>query len=188
MLYANSEQIFISAMGGRTPLEAEKKEMDSLLGVLKKTGFQPDDPSNAAHVLMLAWAWSHGTSRADVLKLLDEARSDMDNAVSEIKLATQIFREAPPTTPIDLESLAKEFLKHLKLPDRIIVDMGVLKEALKESFSAFWIILAGGLVGTFFWLGTAWEQHHQDTEVSLLKNQIGSQAETIKQCLSGHRK
>ena len=41
--------------------------MDSLLGVLKKTGFQPDDPSNAAHVLMLAWAWSHGTSRAEVL-------------------------------------------------------------------------------------------------------------------------
>ena len=186
MLYDNSEQIFISAMGGRTPSEAEKKEMDSLLGVLKKTGFQPDDPSNAAHVLMLAWAWSHGTSRADVLKLLAEAKSDMDKTVSEIRTAALTFREAPPTISIDPESVAKAMYE--KLPTRIAVDFEVVRTALRESFSVLGIVVASVGVGVFFWLGTLWGQHQTDPEVSVLKNQISSQKELLSNCIPPHRK
>ena len=83
----------------------EKLERDSLLGVLKKAGFEPDEPSNAAHVLMVAWSWAHGTSRADVLKLLYESKIDLDNAVKDINAATQSVRKSPSAAAIDVEQV-----------------------------------------------------------------------------------
>ncbi|WP_031597309.1 hypothetical protein [Ferrovum myxofaciens] len=186
MLYENSEQIFIAAMGERAPNEVEKKERDSLLGILEKTGFQPEDKSNAPWVLMLAWAWSHGTSRADVLKLLGESKSDMDKAVNEIKMAAQAFKDVPPMKFIDPESVARAV--HEKLPTRIAVDFGVVRAALRESFSILWIAVAGACIGIFFWLGTLWGQHQTDPEVAILKNQISSQKELISSCIPPHRK
>jgi hypothetical protein len=186
MLYENSEQIFIAAMGERTPSETEKKERDSLLGILQKTGFQPEDKSNAPWVLMLAWAWSHGTSRADVLKLLGESKNDLDKAVIEIKMAAKAFREAPPTKPIDPESLARAV--HEKLPTRIAMDFGVVRTALRESFSILWIAVAGACIGIFFWLGALWGKHQTDPEVTVLQNQISSQKELLSNCIPPHRK
>ncbi|MBW8073683.1 MAG: hypothetical protein GJU77_08420 [Ferrovum sp.] len=185
-MYTRAEQLFMTVLGDRCLNEAEKQERDSLLGVLKKAGFEPDEPSNAAHVLMLAWSWAHGTSRADVLKLLDESKSDLDRAVKDINAVALSVRESPSTAFIDAESVAKAV--HAKFPTRITVDLEQVKAALRDSFSILWAVGAGVLMGVFFWFGTQYEHYHQAEAVASLKTQISNQQDTIRQCLSGHRK
>ena len=186
MIFPNAEQVFIAALGGRALYDTEKSEMDSLIGILKKAGFEPDDRSNLGHVLMVAWSWAHGTSRADVLKLLYESKIDLDNAVKDINAAAQSVREFSSTASIDAESVAR--VVHEKLPTRIAVDLEQVKAALRDSFSILWAVGAGVLMGIFFWFGTQYEYHHQVETVASLKIQISNQQDTIKQCLSGRRK
>lgn len=185
-MYTRAEQLFMTVLGDRCLNETEKLERDSLLGVLKKAGFEPDEPSNAAHVLMVAWSWAHGTSRADVLKLLYESKIDLDNAVKDINAAAQSVRESPSTAFIDAESVARAVQE--KLPTRIALDLEQVKAALRDSFSILWAVGAGVLMGVFFWFGTQYEHHHQAEAVASLKTQISNQQDTIRQCLSGHRK
>ena len=154
-MYTRAEQLFMTVLGDRCLNETEKLERDSLLGVLKKAGFEPDEPSNAAHVLMVAWSWAHGTSRADVLKLLYESKIDLDNAVKDINAAAQFVHESPSTASIDAESVARAVQE--KLPTRIALDLEQVKAALRDSFSILWAVGAGVLMGVFFWFGTQYE-------------------------------
>ncbi|OYV42150.1 MAG: hypothetical protein B7X10_06865 [Burkholderiales bacterium 21-58-4] len=70
MAYSNAEQIFMDVLGGRSPSPSEQLQIDALLAILTRAGFVVNEPSNAAHVTLLAWGWARETGRNDVLTAL----------------------------------------------------------------------------------------------------------------------
>lgn len=147
MAYSNSEQIFIDAMGA-LPTADQWKDIRSLLGILSKAGFEVDDPSNAPHVTLFAWGWARSTGRADVLAAVKAAV--LESAGSQ----------APSTLPADfgpvLEALTALRAAHAA-PVRI--DLGVLRDALRESINTIWLLAGGLLLAFAFWAGILWGQH-----------------------------
>lgn len=144
MAYSNSEQIFIDAMGG-LPTEDQWKDIRSLLGILSKAGFEVDDPSNAPHVTLFAWGWARSTGRADVLAAVKAAVLESANG------------QVTSTQPADLGPVLDALTTLRAVPVRI--DLGVLREALRESITTIWLLAAGLLLAFSFWAGMLWGQH-----------------------------
>ena len=61
----------------------------------------------------------------------------------------------------DLETLRKALEKpqNREEPVSVKVDLGVLRGALRDSFSMAWLIAAGALLALAFWGGTSWEAY-----------------------------
>ncbi len=150
MAYSHSEQIFLDVLG-RLPGEDEWVEIRSLLQVMAKTGFAVDDPSNAAHVALFAWGWARSTGRADALAAIRAA-------VAESATKTPALDLAPLRA--ELEALRKTLddPQNRQEPVSVKVDLGVLRDALRDSFSMAWLIAAGALLALAFWGGTRWEE------------------------------
>ncbi|CUA96405.1 hypothetical protein [Thiomonas bhubaneswarensis] len=138
MAYSNSEQIFIDAIGA-LPTEDQWKDIRSLLGILSKAGFEVDDPSNAPHVTLFAWGWARSTGRADVLAAVKAAV--LESAGSQ----------APSTLPADFGPVLEALTALRAAPVRI--DLGVLRDALRESISTIWLLAGGLLLAFAFWAG-----------------------------------
>jgi hypothetical protein len=147
MAYSNSEQIFIDAMGG-LPTEDQWKDIRSLLGILSKAGFEVDDASNAPHVTLFAWGWARSTGRADVLAAV---RAAVLESVQAAAAPTVDFG----TVLAELGALRKAQAQ----PVPVKVDLGVLREALRESISTLWLVAGGLLLAIAFWSGMLWGQH-----------------------------
>ena len=150
MAYSHSEQIFLDVLG-RLPGEDEWVEIRSLLQVMAKTGFAVDDPSNAAHVALFAWGWARSTGRADALAAIRAA-------VTENATKTPALDLAPLRA--ELEALRKTLddPQNRQGPVSVKVDLGVLRGALRDSFSMAWLAAAGALLALAFWGGTSWEE------------------------------
>jgi hypothetical protein len=169
--YTNVEQIFMDILGGRLPSPAEQREIDSLLGIVQRAGFVINDPSNAAHITMLAWSWARETGRSDVLAALHNNRQDIDAKITAIHQGIQQQREIidmvremkdcqpPSTAPFDTESVAAELAKSLR--QSIKPDSTILKTAILESISKLWLIIIGISLVLSFWLGMELAQYQQ---------------------------
>ena len=140
--YSHSERIFIDILG-RLPSEDEWLEIRSLLQVMEKTGFAPEDPSNAAHVALFAWGWAHSTRRADALAAIRAA----------------VAETATKTPALDLAPLRAELEANRQEPVSVKLDLSVLRGALRDSFRMAWLIAAGALLALAFWGGTSWEAY-----------------------------
>lgn len=151
MAYSHSEQIFLDILG-RLPGEDEWIEIRSLLQVMGKTGFAVDDPSNAAHVALFAWGWARSTGRADALAAIRAAMAESAAKAPAVDLAP---------LRAELEALRKTLddPRSRQEPVSVKVDLGVLRGALRDSFSMAWLIAAGALLALAFWGGTSWEAY-----------------------------
>ena len=149
MAYSNSEQIFIDAMGG-LPTEDQWKDIRSLLGILSKAGFEVDDPSNAPHVTLFAWGWARSTGRADVLAAVKAAVLESGGGRSTAAPAIDF---GPVLA--ELGALRKAQAQ----PVAVKIDLGVLREALRESISTLGLVAGGLLLAVAFWGGMLWGQH-----------------------------
>ena len=151
MAYSHSEQIFLDILG-RLPGEDEWVEIRSLLQVMEKTGFAVDDPSNAAHVALFAWGWARSTGRADALAAIRAAVAETATTAPALDLAP---------VRAELEALRKTLdePQNRQEPVSVKVDLGVLRGALRDSFSTIWLIAAGALLALAFWGGTSWEEY-----------------------------
>ncbi len=169
MAYDNVEQIFIDVLGGRSPSPKEQVEIDNLLAIVKRAGFIVNDPSNAAHITMLAWSWARETGRSDVLTTLHNSRKDNNDSLSALRqdmvqwqsiVVRELSNRPQPTAYIDMDAMVTAIRQ--SLPQSITtvkIDMTVLKEAIKESVSLLWLMLAGIGLAVSFWGGIAWKQH-----------------------------
>ncbi len=171
MAYTNTEQIFMDVLGGRSPSPSEQKQIDALLAILMRAGFVVDEPSNAAHVTMLAWGWARETGRNDVLTALHGNRQDMDAKITAIHqgierqlgvidMVRELKDRPQPSPSVDTDSIAAALIKAMPPPTASIkVDTSLLKNAVMESVSKLWLLIAGVGLVVFFWAGMEWDQH-----------------------------
>jgi hypothetical protein len=195
MAYTNSEQIFMDVLGGRSPSPSEQKQIDALLAILMRAGFVVDEPSNAAHVTLLAWGWARETGRGDILNTLQVFNQQIDSKVAQIGQSIEQLKTAlpPPVQPMDTDALAKKITAILPVQNPTIdttgiataiaaampqptasikMDMSVFREVIMESISKLWLIVAGiGLV-IFFWAGMEWTKHQIQPVVEQLRQQV----------------
>ena len=198
MAYSNSEQIFMDVLGGRSPSPFEQKQIDALLAILQRAGFVVDEPSNAAHVTLLAWGWARETGRGDVLTALHNNNQAIDvkmdvrmatihQSIEKLHCLVDIVRELKdspqPTVSLDSKSVAANIIQSMPPPTaNISIDTSVLKEAVMESVSKLWLILAGVGLVVCFWAGMEWAQHQIQPVIGQLQLQI-SQMQTQNQQL-----
>ncbi|WP_031595354.1 hypothetical protein [Ferrovum myxofaciens] len=171
MAYTNTEQIFMDVLGGRSPSPSEQKQIDALLAILMRAGFVVDEPSNAAHVTMLAWGWARETGRNDVLAALHGNRQDMDTKITAIHqgierqlgvidMVRELKDRPQPSPSVDTDRIAAALIKAMPPPTASIkVDTSLLKDAVMESVSKLWLLIAGVGLVVFFWAGMEWAQH-----------------------------
>ena len=184
MAYSNSEQIFMDVLGGRSPSPSEQKQIDALLAILQRAGFVVDEPSNAAHVTLLAWGWARETGRGDVLTTLHNNNQAIDAKMATIHQAIEklyglvdMVRELKdrpqPALSLDTKSVAAAIIQSMPPPTaNISIDTSILKDAVMESVSKLWLVLAGiGLV-VCFWTGMEWAQHQIQPVIGQLQLQI----------------
>lgn len=112
-----------------------------------RDGFVVDEPSNAAHVAMLAWGWVRETGRNDVMAALHVNRQDMDVKITTIhqgierqlgviNVVHELKGRLQPTPSIDTDSIAAAFIKAMPpLTASIKVNTSLLKNAVMESVS-----------------------------------------------------
>ena len=199
MAYSNSEQIFIDVLG-RSPTEAEWKEIHALLGIATRTGFAIDDESNAMHVALLAWGWARGIGRADVLALLrgrlldvdttlEDVRKDMGEAIKSLQDSLNAIVERTSTQPatasapqINPEELAAALGPFLHAPAQVTQHYDVgdsVKDALHKTFKWTWVAgaIAIGLFVSVFWT----RMYIQDTrQIADLAAANAAQAQQLK--------
>ena len=199
MAYRNSEQIFIDVLG-RSPTEAEWKEIHALLGTATRAGFAIDDESNAMHVALLAWGWARGIGRADVLALLrgsllyvdtalGEVRKDLSEAVKSLQESVNTLAERTSTQPttaaapqINPEELAAALGSFLHAPAQVTQHYDVgdsVKDALHKTFKWTWVAgaIAIGLFVSVFWT----RMYIQDTrQIADLVAANAAQAQQLK--------
>ncbi len=199
MAYSNSEQIFIDVLG-RSPTEAEWKEIHALLGTATRAGFAIDDESNAMHVALLAWGWARGIGRADVLALLrgslldvdtalGEVRKDLSEAVKSLQESVNTLAERTSTQPttaaapqINPEELAAALGSFLHAPAQVTQHYDVgdsVKDALHKTFKWTWVAgaIAIGLFVSVFWT----RMYIQDTrQIADLAAANAAQAQQLK--------
>ena len=200
MAYSNSEQIFIDVLG-RSPTEAEWKEIHALLGTATRAGFAIDDESNAMHVALLAWGWARGIGRADVLALLrgrlldvdttlDDARKDMGEAIKSLQDSLNAVVERTSTQPatasapqINPEELAAALVpligaRVLEVHQHYdVVDS--LRKAAKDGFSVFWAFV--GCVVCAALMGLLVHVYVKDSrDITALQNQNATLVQQIK--------
>ncbi len=199
MAYSNSEQIFIDVLG-RSPTEAEWKEIHALLGTATRAGFAIDDESNAMHVALLAWVWARGIGRADVLALLrgslldvdtalGEVRKDLSEAVKSLQESVNTLAERTSTQPttaaapqINPEELAAALGSFLHAPAQVTQHYDVgdsVKDALHKTFKWTWVAgaIAIGLFVSVFWT----RMYIQDTrQIADLAAANAAQAQQLK--------
>ncbi len=199
MAYRNSEQIFIDVLG-RSPTEAEWKEIHALLGTATRAGFAIDDESNAMHVALLAWGWARGIGRADVLALLrgslldvdtalGEVRKDLSEAVKSLQESVNTLAERTSTQPttaaapqINPEELAAALGSFLHAPAQVTQHYDVgdsVKDALHKTFKWTWVAgaIAIGLFVSVFWT----RMYIQDTrQIADLAAANAAQAQQLK--------
>ena len=199
MAYSNSEQIFIDVLG-RSPTEAEWKEIHALLGTATRAGFAIDDESNAMHVALLAWGWARGIGRADVLALLrgslldvdtalGEVRKDLSEAVKSLQESVNTLAERTSTQPttaaapqINPEELAAALGSFLHAPAQVTQHYDVgdsVKDALHKTFKWTWVAgaIAIGLFVSVFWT----RMYIQDTrQIAGLDAANAAQAQQLK--------
>ena len=182
MSYTNSEQIFMDVLGGRSPSPSEQKQIDQLLAILSRAGFVVDDQSNAAHVTLLAWGWARETGRGEVLTALHNHNLVIEEKLGGFHQAVEqrmdaLFRDLEnspqPAPSLDAHSVAAAIASAMPQPvTSIKVDTSILKDALLESVSKLWLIMAGvGLVACF-WAGMEWKQHQSQQILGQLQHQI----------------
>ena len=199
MAYSNSEQIFIDVLG-RSPTEAEWKEIHALLGAATRTGCVVDDESNAVQVVWLAWGWVRGIGRADVLALLrgslldvdtalDDVRKDMDEAIKGLQDAlnalverTSMQAATASVLPVNPEELAAALGPFLHAPAQVTQHYDVgdsVKDALHKTFKWTWVAgaIAIGLFASVFWT----RMYIQDTrQIADLAAANAAQAQQLK--------
>ena len=178
MAYSNSEQIFMDVLGGRSPSPSEQKQIDVLLAILQRAGFVVDDPSNAAHVTLLAWGWARETGRGDVLTVLHNNNQTIDARIAMVHQAIEKqlreLKDRPqPTVSLDTKSIATAIIQSMPPPTaKISIDTSILKDAVMESISKLWLVMAGiGLV-VCFWGGFEWAQHQMHPVLEQMHLQI----------------
>ncbi len=183
MAYSNSEQIFMDVLGGRSPSPAEQKQIDQLLNILTRAGFVVDDPSNAAHVTLLAWGWARETGRGDVLTALHNNNQAIDTRIATIHQAIEKqqglvdmvreLRNRPqPALSLDTSSIASAIIESMPPPTaKIGIDTSILKDAIVDSISKLWLIIAGVGLVVCFWIGMEWEQHRIQPMIGQLQEQ-----------------
>ena len=199
MAYSNSEQIFLDVLG-RSPTEAEWKEIHALLGAATRTGCVVDDESNAVQVVWLAWGWVRGIGRADVLALLrgslldidtalDDVRKNMDEAIKSLQDSLNAIVERTSTQPatasapqINPEELATALGPFLHAPAQVTQHYDVgdsVKDALHKAFKWTWVAgaIAMGLFVSVFWT----RMYIQDTrQIADLAAANAAQAQQLK--------
>lgn len=181
MAYSNSEQIFIDVLG-RSPTEDQWKEIHALLGIAQNAGFLVDEPSNAAHVLMLSWAWAHSTSRADVLALM---RGRLQGAAEDFSESVEKLRDSLQRDIDRLRAdlrLIEEKITALNRPDSASVHYDVadsFKEALLKSIKWTWV---AGAIGIGLFVSVFWTRMYiQDTrQIANLATVNAAQAQQLK--------
>ena len=195
MAYSNSEQIFMDVLGGRTPSPSEQKQIDALLAILQRTGFVVDEPSNAAHVLLLAWGWARETGRGDVLTALHNNNQAIDARIATIHQAIEKqqcvvdllreLKERPqPALSPDTNSIAAAIIKSMPQPTASIkIDTSILKDAIIESLSTLWLVITGVGLVVCFWIGMEWEQHQIRPVIGHLQEQ---NQQLINKLSNGH--
>ncbi len=195
MAYSNSEQIFIDVLG-RPPEESEWKQIHALLSSAAKTGLVVNDPSNAIHVVWLAWAWARGLGRADVLPLLRltlwDAQKGLDAIRKDVGESINGFREtlvalteksaAQSSSAIDVKQLAAALAPLIQTPAQVTQHYDVgdsVKDALHKTFKWTWIAgaIAIGLLVSVFWT----RMYIQDTrQIADLTAANAAQAQQLK--------
>ena len=191
MAYSNAEQIFMDVLGGRSPSPSEQLQIDALLAILTRAGFVVNEPSNAAHVTLLAWGWARETGRNDVLTALHNNNLVLDARFDAIH---QEFKKLQglhdlvgklndrPLPVLDTQAVATALLQAMPAPtvaDKI--DTSILKGALTESVSKLWLIVAGAGLALCFWGGMKWAQH----QVNPVLEQLQAQNQQLINRLSG---
>lgn len=183
MSYSNSEQIFMDVLGGRSPSPSEQKQIDALLTILARAGFVVDDPSNAAHVTLLAWGWARETGRGDVLTALHTNKQAIDARIATIHQAIEKFnglvdmvrelKDHPqPALRLDTKSIATAIIQSMPPPlAKISIDTSILKDAIVDSISKLWLVLAGVGLVICFWGGFEWAQHQIQPVIRQLQAQ-----------------
>ena len=186
MAYSNSEQIFMDVLGGRSPSPSEQKQIDQLLAILSRAGFVVDEPSNAAHVTLLAWGWARETGRGDVLTALHNNNQTIDTrmaaihqTIEKLHCLVDMVRELKdrpqptPTISLDAKSVAADIIQSMPPPTaNISIDTSILKDAVMESVSKLWLVLAGVGLVVCFWTGMEWAQHQIHPVIGQLQLQI----------------
>ena len=199
MSYTNSEQIFMDVLGGRSPSPSEQKQIDQLLAILTRAGFVVDDPSNAAHVTLLAWGWARETGRGDVLAALHSHNRAIEEKLGGFQQAVEQRMDAlfldlknspQPAPSLDAHSVAAAIASAMPQPvTSIKIDTSILKDAILESVSKLWLIMAGvGLVACF-WAGMEWKQHQSQQILGQLlrqNTQLQAQNEQLVKALASH--
>lgn len=196
MAYDNVDQIFIDVLGGRSPSPAEQAEIDHLLTIVQRAGFVVNDPSNAAHITMLAWGWARETIHSDVLAALHTSRKEMDDRISVIRediaqwqSIGDMVRELSdrlqpaPAAAIDMDAIATTIRQSMpQLAASVKLDMGMVKNAIMDSVSKLWLIVAGIGLTVSFWGGMEWQQH----QLSPMIGQLQLQNQQLINKLSAH--
>lgn len=181
MAYSNSEQIFMDVLGGRSPSPGEQKQIDALLAILQRAGFMIDDPSNAAHITLLAWGWARETGRGEVITALhnhqqnteakfDAIRDAVDQTQSLVEQIRSLNNRPPPE--INVEHLASALQQRMPAQASTVrLDLSILRDAFRESINKAWLVAIGlGLV-IAFWTGTEWQQHVLSPQIIQLQQQ-----------------
>jgi cell division protein FtsB len=178
MPYTNSEQIFMDVLGGRSPSPDEQKQIDALLAILKRAGFVVDEPSNAAHVTLLAWGWARETGRGDILNILQGFNLQIDNKIAQIGQSIEQLKTITESMPvqnpdIDTTGIATAIAAAMPQPRASIkMDMSVFREAIMGSVSKLWLIVAGFGLAIFFFAGMKWAEHQIQPLVAQLRQQV----------------
>ncbi|CDW92584.1 MULTISPECIES: hypothetical protein [unclassified Thiomonas] len=167
MAYSNSEQVFMDVLG-RLPTEDEWKDVRSLLGILQRTGFEVDDPSNAPHVTLFAWGWARSTPRADVLAAVKAAVLESGKA------------EASPVDLTPVIAGLRGLQEVAARPVSAKVDEGVVRtavreavtSALREPISLASMALLGVVIAVALFVGSWWGKRQLEPTVQMQQQMI----------------
>ena len=199
MAYSNSEQIFMDVLGGRSPSPAEQKQIDALLAIVQRAGFIVDDPSNAAHITLLAWGWARETGRNDVMAALHGNKQDMDAKITAIHQGIEQWRriadlvrelkDRPQPAPIvNVDGIAAALQKIMpQQTGSLKIDTSILKDAFKESVSKIWLVVIGVSLVSSFWAGMEWQQQQLTPQINQLQTQNQQLINRLANASHAHR-
>jgi hypothetical protein len=151
-----------------------------------RAGFVVDEPSNAAHVTLLAWGWARETGRGDVLAALHNNNQAIDARIAAIHQAIEKqqcvvdmvreLKERPrpqPTASLDTDGIAAALVKAMPQPTTSVkMDLSLLKDAVMESVSKLWLVIAGICLVVCFWAGMEWAEYQLKPMLGQLQLQI----------------
>ncbi len=194
MAYSNSEQIFMDVLGNRSPSPSEQKEIDALLAIVQRAGFLIDDPSNAAHITLLAWGWAKQTTRNEVVAALHSHHQEVAASVASIQKSIEKSQQPQPAPVLNVERMVSALIQELKnnpqpapvldvatvasalqahMPQQTVkLDLSILRDVLHESISKIWLVVIGIGLAISFWGGIAWQQHLAQPVIEQLQQQI----------------